>query len=189
MKDLIKINLNQTVSKAQLDQLKEEKTRWIIFGSICFLFLSSLAWIGFTNSRMNYIVENRQKTIETIKKETEELKKKGKINLSKSDVKTLNKFEKKRMFWAPKLLALSKITPENMAVTNVRFENKKLKISAISSILTEHKDFDVVENFMKMIDQNEEFNKDFKNIQFESMEKDNAKGQEVLAFTIRAKLK
>ena len=31
--------------------------------------------------------------------------------------------------------------------------------------------------------------KDFKDIKFESMEKDNAKGNEVLSFTIEAKLK
>ena len=36
---LIKIDLNQTVSKAQIDSIKEEKSRWIIFGTICSLFL------------------------------------------------------------------------------------------------------------------------------------------------------
>jgi len=51
------------------------------------------------------------------------------------------------------------------------------------------KDFDVVENFMKRIDENEEFNKDFKGIKFDSMEKSKAKGQEVLSFTVKAKLK
>jgi Tfp pilus assembly protein PilN len=189
LKNLIKINLNQTVSKAQLDQLKEEKNQWIVFGVICSFFLISLFWIIFTNSRMNYIVENRQETIVSIKKETEELKKKGKINLSKKDVKELNKFEEKRMFWAPKLIELSKITPENMAITGLRFEGKRLKISAISSITTDEKDFDVVERFMKMIDENNEFNADFKDIKFESMQKEDARGQEVLAFTIEAKLK
>ena len=189
MKNLIKINLNQTVSKAQLDQLKEEQNKWIIFGVICSFFLITFFWIIFTNSRMNHIIENRQKTITSIKKETEELKKKGKINLSKKDVKELNKFEKKRMFWAPKLLSLSNITPDNMAITGLKFEGRRLKISAISSISLNEKDFDVVERFMKMIDENEEFNSDFKDIKFESMKKDNAKGQEVLAFTIEAKLK
>ena len=138
---------------------------------------------------MNYIIENRQKTIQTIEKNTEDLKKKGKINLSKLDIKTLNKFENKRMFWAPKLIALANITPEDMAITGLDFENKKLKISAISSIDRGEKDFDVVEEFMNRIDTNDEFNKDFKKIKFESMEKSKAKGQEVLSFTIEAKLK
>ena len=42
---------------------------------------------------------------------------------------------------------------------------------------------------MKRIDENEEFNKDFKGIKFDSMEKSKSKGQEVLSFTIKARLK
>ena len=34
---LIKIDLNQTVSKAQLEEIKEEQKRWILFGFIIFL--------------------------------------------------------------------------------------------------------------------------------------------------------
>jgi hypothetical protein len=189
LKEIIKINLNQTISRAQLDYIQEEKKRWIIFGVICSFFTIYLFWFLFINSRMNYVIENRQKTIATIEKNTEDLKKSGKINLSKLDINTLNKFENKRMFWAPKLIALTEITPDNMAITGLEFENKKLKISAISSINRGEKDFDVVEDFMERIDKNNEFNKDFKNIKFESMEKSKAKGQEVLAFTIEAKLK
>ena len=186
---LIKINLNQTVSKAQLDHLNEEKKRWVIFGTMCSLFIAYLIWFGFINYRMNYIIDNRQETIKNIIKDTEELKKSGKINLSKIDIKTLNKFESKRMFWAPKLIALSEITPDDMAITGLDFENKKLQISAISKMDQGEKDFDVVEDFMNRIDKNEEFNKDFKGIKFDSMEKSRAKGQEVLSFTIKARLK
>jgi len=138
---------------------------------------------------MNYIIENRQQTIQSIIQNTEELKKSGKINLSKIDIRTLNKFENNRMFWAPKLIALSEITPEDMAITGLDFENKKLQISAISKVEIGEKDFDVVEDFMKRIDENKEFNKDFKGIKFDSMEKSKAKGQEVLSFTVKAKLK
>tara|TARA_Y100000739_G_C20332308_1_gene339436 strand:+ start:192 stop:443 length:252 start_codon:yes stop_codon:yes gene_type:complete len=80
------------------------------------------------------VISNRQITINKIKKDTEALRKGGKINLSKTDVKTLNKFEKDRLFWAPKLIALSEITPDDMAITEVEFENKKLRISALSSL-------------------------------------------------------
>ena len=169
---LIKINLNQTVSKAQLDQIKEEKKRWYIFGSLTSLFIIYLLWFSFMNYRMNNIIDSRQETIAKI------------IN-----IKTLNKFENKRMFWAPKLIALSEITPEDMAITGLDFENKKLQISAISKMDRGEKDFDVVEDFMNRIDENDEFNKDFKSIKFDSMEKSRAKGQEVLSFTIKAKLK
>ena len=63
------------------------------------------------------------------------------------------------------------------------------KISAISSVDKTQKNFDIVEDFMNRIDANKEFNNDFKDIKFESMEKSNAKGNEVLSFTIEARLK
>ena len=72
---LIKINLNQTVSKAQLDQIKEEKKRWYIFGSLTSLFIIYLLWFSFMNYRMNNIIDSRQETIAKIIKDTEELKK------------------------------------------------------------------------------------------------------------------
>ena len=36
--------------------------------------------------------------------------------------------------------------------------------------------------FMKRIDENDEFNKDFKDIKFEDLEKENIRGQEILSF-------
>ena len=189
MKNLIKINLNQTVSKAQMDFINEEKNRWIIFSVVTSFLFIAFIWFWFINSRLNYVIKNRQLTIEKIIKDTDALRKGGKINLSKSDVKTLNKFEKNRMFWAPKLIALSEITPDDMAITDIEFENKKLKISALSNLSVGEKEFSVVEDFMKRIDENQEFNKDFKEIKFDDLEKENVRGQEILSFQIEAKLK
>lgn len=189
MNKLIKINLNQTVSKAQREQIKEEQKRWIIFGSICGLFIIYIIWFSFINNRMNYIIESRIETIQDIKTQTEELKKEGKINLSKKDINTLNNFEKKRMFWAPKLLELSKITPEDMAITELEFDNKRLEISAISIISPEQTDMAIVENFMDRIMSNDEFNNDFKNMKIESIARDQEKGQKIITFTVEARLR
>ena len=76
-----------------------------------------------------------------------------------------------------------------MAITEVEFENKKLRISALSSLSKGEKEFSVVEDFMKRIDGNDEFNKDFKDIKFEDLEKENIRGQEILSFRIEARLK
>ena len=86
MNKLIRINLNQTISKAQLEHLREEKRRWLVFSFICLLFLGYLGWFAFINNRMDNIIENRKNTIEEIIRNTEKLKKEGKINLSKSDI-------------------------------------------------------------------------------------------------------
>ena len=71
----------------------------------------------------------------------------------------------------------------------IEFEKKRLRISAISSLSKGQKEFTVVENFMKKIDENQEFNKDFKDIKFDQLEKTNVRGQETLTFRIEAKVK
>ena len=187
--NFIKINLNQTVSKAQLEQIKEEQKRWVLFGFIIVLFIASLGWFYFINNKLNFIIEERNNTIKDIKIKTEELTSKGKINLSKKDIDNLYKLESKRIYWADKLLELSKITPEDMAITRFEFKGKKLNISAIANLDSEDKEFTVVENFMKMIDENSKFNNDFKDIKFGFLDKDFAKKQELLSFKIEAKLK
>ena len=185
----IKINLNQTVSKAQHDFIVEEKKRWYYFSGICFLFLASFIWLFIINNRLNYTIEERETTINNILNDTEKLKSGGKINLSKTDINNLYKIEEKRIFWADKLIALSKITPDDMAITKIEFKNKKLNISAVSNLGSGQKEFTVVENFMKRIEDNKEFNKDFIGIKFENLDKEFSKNDELLSFKVEAKLK
>ena len=105
------------------------------------------------------------------------------------DINNLYKLESKRIYWSDKLLELSKITPEDMAITKFEFKGKNLTISAISNLNSGEKEFAVVENFMKRIDENSKFNNDFKDIKFGFLDKDFAKKQELLSFKIEAKLK
>ena len=48
-------------------------------------------------------------------------------------------------------MELSKITPDDMAITKVEFKNSRMKISAVSNLGAGEKEFSVVENFMKRI--------------------------------------
>ena len=187
--NFIKINLNQTVSKAQREFIIEEKNRWYVFIGICSLFLISFMWFIFINIRLNYTISERENTITNILKQTDELKSGGKINLSKKDVNNLYKMETARILWAEKLIALSKITPDDMAITRIEFKGGRLNISAVSNLGSGQKEFTVVENFMKRIEQNDQFNKDFKDIKFENLDKEFSKTDELLSFKVEAKLK
>ena len=186
---LIKINLNQTISKAQLEEIKEEQKRWIVFGVICLLFVSSLTWFYFLNNRLNTIISERESTIEKIIKETNALKEEGQINLSKTDINNLYKLQNKRIYWSDKFIEFSNITPEDMVITKIEFKGKKMKVNAIANLENNEKEFKVVENFMKLIEENDKFNKDFKDIKFGYMDKEFSKKQELLSFKIEAKLK
>ena len=186
---MIKINLNQTVSKAQREQFLEEKKRWYTFAAICSLFVVSFIWFIFINSRFNHTISERTNTISEIIKKTEELKSQGKINLSKTDINNLYKMETSRVFWANKLMALSQITPDDMAITKIEFKGGRLNISAVSNLGLEQKEFAVVEDFMKRIENNQEFNKDFKDIKFDNLDKEFSKTDELLSFKVEAKLR
>ena len=76
-----------------------------------------------------------------------------------------------------------------MVITKLEFRGKLLNISAIANLDTDQKEFKVVESFMKMIDENEEFNKDFKDIKFGFLDKEYSNKQELLSFKIEARLK
>ena len=81
---LIKINLNQTVSKAQINFMNKEKKRWYVFGLISALFLCNLIWLLSINSKMSKIIEQRTDTINSIVLKTNNLKNKNK-NKKKGD--------------------------------------------------------------------------------------------------------
>jgi hypothetical protein len=187
--NLIKINLNQTVSKAEHDFLLQEKKRWYAFSFICALFVISFIWLLVVNSRMNYIITERTNTINKIIYDTNNLKSSGQINLSKTDINNLYKLESKRKYWTEKLIALSRITPDDMAITKIEFKGKKLFISAISNMGSGEKEFKVVESFMARIDANDEFNKDFKDINFDYLDKEVSKSNELLSFKVEARLR
>lgn len=188
--NLIKINLNQTVSKAQHEEIKEEQQRWLLFGFIVLLILASLSWFYMINRKLNYVIDQRETTIQDIATKTKELTSKGKINLSKIDIKNLYKLEDKRIYWSDKFLELSKMTPEDMAVTKFEFKGKSFSLEGIGNLLEGERPLEVTSDFMSMIEKNETFNKDFKNLKvWKVAKKEYGKNdQEIIEFRIEAKL-
>ena len=115
----ILINLNQTVSRFQLEEEKAEKNRWMVFGVIASLFLILILWFATINLSINNLISDRRATIEKLENEIESLKKEGQVELSKADIESLHKLDNERIFWANKLLILSEITPVEMAITEI----------------------------------------------------------------------
>ena len=193
--NLIKINLNQTVSKAQLEQLKEERNRWVLFGFIVLLFIGFGTWFYIVNHKLANNISKWENTIEVIKNKTEALTTTGKINLSKIDIKNLHKFEKKRIYWSKKFLALSEMTPEDMAVTRFEVKGKNFSLEGIGNLEEGEEPLEIAKSFIDEINKNEDFNKDFKNLKVWKV-KSNTKGSKseeneriIMEFRIEGKLK
>jgi len=186
--DLIIINLNQSFSSTEIKQKKEENIRWIFFTVIFLALMGNLFWFFHINMDINQLIKQRENTIAQLGIDTEKLKQKGRINLSKKDIENLYNVEKNRITWADKFKDLAVITPEDMAITGIVFRNKKFIINAISLINENEKEFTIVENLIKTLQENETISKDFSEIKFKSSERKITRGQEILVFVIEAKL-
>ena len=184
----ILINLNQTISRFQLEEEKIEKSRWIIFGSIISLFVILMIWFAIINYSINSLIFDRKETIEQLAEDIDKLKKEGQVELSKKDIESLYKLDNERIFWAKKLLILSEITPVEMAIIELEYDKRKLIIAAITR-LNEEKEFEIVKSFIGLLKNNEEFSKDFSSIQFLKSERTRVRGQENMIFKVVAKIK
>ena len=186
--DLIIINLNQSYSSSEIKLKKDENTRWVYFSLILVALLGNLFWFIHINMNINQLIEQREDTIAQLGVDTEKLKQKGRINLSKKDIENLYNVEKNRVTWADKFTEFANITPEDMAITGIVFRNNKFTINAISLINENEKEFAIVENLINKLQSSEIISKDFSNIKFKSSQRKITRGQEILVFVIEAKL-
>ena len=186
--DLIIINLNQSYSSSEIKLRKDENMRWVYFSLILVALLGNLFWFIHINMNLNQLIEQREDTISQLGVDTEKLKQKGRINLSKKDIENLYNVEKNRVTWADKFTEFANITPEDMAITGIVFRNNKFTINAISLINENEKEFAIVENLINTLQSSEIISKDFSNIKFKSSEIKITRGQEILVFVIEAKL-
>ena len=186
--DLIIINLNQSYSSSEIKLKKDENTRWVYFSLILLALLGNLFWFIHINMNINQLIEQREDTIAQLGVDTEKLKQKGRINLSKKDIENLYNVEHNRVTWADKFTEFANITPEDMAITGIVFRNNKFTINAISLINENEKEFAIVENLINTLQSSEIISKDFSNIKFKSSQRKITRGQEILVFVIEAKL-
>ena len=185
----ISIDLNQTVNRFQLEEIKLERTRWIIFSIISMIMLGLSIWFFILNSSSNSLISSRGVIINEINTEINELKKEGQINLAKKNIESLYELENERIFWVNKLQTLADITPINMAITELEFNKKKFSISAVTRLGDDSKEFDVIEYFIELLKKNEYFSKDFTSIKFSSSERINSRGAEIFTFKVDCLLK
>ncbi len=188
-KKYIKINLNQVVSRFQMEEmiLNRNRTYMAIAASFCFICLFS--FMSYTNYELNKLIDSRENDIKALNQKINSLKKEGQVDLSKKDIEGLFKFESKRDYWTPKLQALADLTPKEMVIEELEFDKGKLNITAITRIEEGVKEFDVVEKFMNTIKADPNFQDSFQNIKFINSFRQTIQNQQTFTFKIQAKLK
>ena len=185
----IKINLNQVVSRFQIEEMQLNRNRTYMATAVCFCFICLFSFMSYTNYELSKLIGSRKNDIQSLNEKINSLKKEGQVDLSKRDIEGLFLFESKRNYWTPKLQSLADLTPKEMAIEELEFDKGKLNITAITRIKEDVKEFDVVEEFINTIKGHPDFSDNFQDIRFINSFRQKIQGQETFTFKIQAKLK
>ena len=143
---LIKINLNQTLNRFELAEIKKEKKRWLIF-SIFSIFMVIIIILNYFISSLNAgLISSRLNDTKKIVKQKiaiqNEYKDKNSLSddsftfeqLTEEDVATLHGIESRRIAIAPLLEALAFDLPEEMSILEIvyTYEKQEFEIHLIS---------------------------------------------------------
>lgn len=188
MKKFISINLNQSESRETIREQWKERSRWIVFGLITFLLVfvnGETWWIGRGYSKL---IDRKETEIKEVKIQISELRKEGK-NLSKEDILSLAELENNRILWARNMQLIGEMTPEDMAITSMKYKKDKIIIGGVAVVYEDRKDFDIVHEYISKLKRNKLLGENFSKIKFNQGSLKKIREQSVVEFEIEAALK
>jgi len=186
--NLIKINLNQTVSKFELAEIENEQNRWYTFVSIGFLFFMILIFNYFILTQYHNLISDRLESANGLTNDAKIIRKNyekynvGNIDLSISqdDIDRLYLVENKRISLAEKLEKLAYDIPSSMSLEDLEYSYSKNGRRIIILTLLSESDQDIYNRNIKELIENISSNfcsdGDFKSVDHEKI-LDEHKGQ------------
>ena len=187
-KHYIVINLNKAEStETRLARIREQ-VRWGIFGVLMLLLVSVNFQVWMISNGYNDIISQKKEEIERLKDEIDKLQSEGK-NLSKGDILSFADLEQDRFLWAQILEKMGRVTPDDIAITGLRFKREKLIIRGIALTFEDRKDFEIIDEYVQTLRRNKEFSNNFNRIKYVGHNKVNVRGQDIVRFEIEAKVK
>jgi Tfp pilus assembly protein PilN len=183
MVKLFSINLNKSEGHAEREARWKKRRENLTILVVVLLFAALSLYTYRNHQALGSVVSARQDQIKEVERRLEELKRTGK-DISKGDVLTLARMEKERFLWGTKLKALADILPQDVVVTLLEFNNRQLRIKAISKIMADEREFDKVSQFMEMLKTTPFFYREFTNIRFSESHRVKVEDQEILSITI-----
>lgn len=186
MADIIyKINLNKASNR--LDQFEQKrKAKKVLALGFYFVVIAVIAGFAiFKTMQTQAVIDDYTAELEGIEKEISELKASNDY-LSPEDIFALAEMATKRLTWTEKLNVLGQILPDDVAITELSYNNSvgALSIKGISKVKYGMKDLDLVVSILDVIKSNEDFSKDFIDIKFSYSTRVKYHGQEIVEFEI-----
>lgn len=177
-----KINLNKFGEMKQ-KAAAEKRTFRISAISYGVIFLIATVIAIILSSNLSGKIKSRSKLLNSIRDEIETYQVSGEF-LSSKDLVRLASLSSERIFWTQKLVALSEKTTDNIAITHFSFKNNKLSLFGITRLDRDAKEFDLINDFIIELMNNEQISSDFPDIQFVKSNKDKEKDVDILRFQI-----
>ena len=187
-KDYIIINLNKAESaETRMDRIRE-RARWGIFSFLVVLLLGVNVQVFRVSYGYNDIINQKKMQIQKLKSEINKLESEGK-NLSKEDILSFANLEQERFLWAENLEKMGSVTPDDIAITGLRFKRGKLIIKGIALTFEDRKDFEIIDEYVQTLRKHKEFSNSFKRIKYVGHSKISIREQEIIRFEIEASVK
>jgi len=187
-KHYIVINLNKAESAETLQAKVREKVRWTIFGVLIALLIGVNARVWIISSGYDRIIDKKETEIARLRDEINNLQSEGK-NLSKDDILSFADLEQDRFLWARNLEKMGALTPDDIAITGLRYKRQKLIIKGIALTFDDRKDFEIIDEYVQTLRKNKEFSNNFSKIKYIGHSKVNVRGQDIIRFEIEASSK
>ena len=188
----ISINLNQSESRETIREQWKDRSRWFMFGLITILLLFVNVETWWISRGYTKLIERKESEIKDVKAEISTLRKEGK-NLSKADIMSLAELENNRILWARNMQLIGEMTPEDMAITSMKYKKDKIIIGGIAVIFEDRKDFDIVHDYINRLKRNKKLGENFSGIIKSKLYFFNSiktiRAQEVVEFEIEAALR
>ena len=182
-----KINLNKY---GELRQKEVKERRSFQMTAIFFLVATAIIYgvVLYHNSAMAQKVDNRRQLLTEIKQEIKSYKENDQY-LSTKDLNNIAEISTDRIFWSKKLVALSEKTSDKIAITNFSFKGDVLSVFGITRLDKDQKEFDLINEFIENLKNNDHIRSDFGEILFVKSMRDFEKDVEILRFQIDCKHK
>ena len=188
MKTYIKINLNKAESSEVIKERILERTRWAVFGILIFSLLFLNVRVLMIGLGYNSVILKKKNQIKELETQIKQLQSKGK-NLSKNDIMSFADLEQDRFLWARNMELLGRMTPDDMAITGMKFKRDKLTIKGIALTFEDRKDFEIIDEYVQTLRDNKEFSQNFSRIKYVGHQKVNIRGQDIIRFEVIASIK
>ncbi|HPR17622.1 MAG TPA: hypothetical protein PLD62_05195 [Candidatus Cloacimonadota bacterium] len=177
-----KINLNKYGELRR--HIESEKRSFLYaFFSYILIFLLALGFVVKLNADMNQRLNTRKTLLKSIREEIKTYEVSGEF-LSRNDLQRLATISTQRIFWSMKLVALSEMITDNIAITHFSFKNGNLSLYGITRLDKEQNEFVLIDDFINQLKNDEQISKDFPEIKFVKSQKDLEKDVEIIRFQI-----